>query len=35
MNPDDRRDEVVDRDLPLKENIRFLCRLLGDTLREQ
>ena len=35
MNPDDRRDEVVDRDLPLKENIRLLGRLLGDTLREQ
>jgi phosphoenolpyruvate carboxylase len=35
MNPDDRRDQVVDRDLPLKENIRLLGRLLGDTLREQ
>jgi phosphoenolpyruvate carboxylase len=25
----------VDKDLPLKEDIRFLGRLLGDTLREQ
>jgi len=35
MNPGDRLDQVVDKDLPLKENIRFLGRLLGDTLREQ
>ncbi len=35
MNPGDRLDQVVDKDLPIKENIRFLGRLLGDTLREQ
>jgi len=35
MNPGDRLDQVVDKDLPLKENIRLLGRLLGDTLREQ
>jgi phosphoenolpyruvate carboxylase len=35
MNPDDGLGEALDKDLPLKENIRFLGRLLGDTLREQ
>ena len=35
MNPGDRLDQVVEKDLPLRENIRFLGRLLGDTLREQ
>ena len=35
MNPGDGLDQVVDKDLPLKENIRLLGRLLGDTLREQ
>ena len=35
MNPGDRLDQIPDKDLPLKEDIRFLGRLLGDTLREQ
>jgi phosphoenolpyruvate carboxylase len=35
MNPGDRLDQVVEKDLPLREDIRFLGRLLGDTLREQ
>ena len=26
---------VDDKDLPLREDIRFLGRMLGDTLREQ
>jgi phosphoenolpyruvate carboxylase len=35
MNPGDRLDQVLDKDLPLREDIRLLGRLLGDTLREQ
>src|SRR5437879_3953098 len=35
MNLDDRLDQDLDKDLPLREDIRFLGRLLGDTLREQ
>ena len=35
MNPGDRPDQIPDKDLPLKEDIRLLGRLLGDTLREQ
>ncbi|HTS53842.1 MAG TPA: phosphoenolpyruvate carboxylase, partial [Burkholderiales bacterium] len=35
MNTTDRADQTLDKDLPLKEDIRLLGRLLGDTLREQ
>ena len=35
MNPGDRPDQIPDKDFPLKEDIRLLGRLLGDTLREQ
>ncbi len=35
MNDTDRSIAEVDKDLPLKEDIRLLGRLLGDTLREQ
>src|SRR6266852_5621207 len=35
MNLDARLDQDLDKDLPLKEDIRLLGRLLGDTLREQ
>ena len=35
MNPGERLDQAIDKDLPLKEDIRLLGRLLGDTLREQ
>ncbi len=35
MNSTDRAHTAVDKDLPLKEDIRLLGRLLGDTLREQ
>ena len=35
MNSGDRPDQIPDKDLPLKEDIRLLGRLLGDTLREQ
>src|SRR4030095_15900960 len=35
MNSTDRVHATLDKDLPLKEDIRLLGRLLGDTLREQ
>ena len=35
MNTIDRGQATIDHDLPLKEDIRLLGRLLGDTLREQ
>ena len=35
MNSTDRAYATLDKDLPLKEDIRMLGRLLGDTLREQ
>ena len=35
MNRIDRAQATIDQDLPLKEDIRLLGRLLGDTLREQ
>jgi phosphoenolpyruvate carboxylase len=35
MNDDDRSGEDYAEDLPLREDIRLLGRLLGDTLREQ
>jgi phosphoenolpyruvate carboxylase len=35
MNDINRQDLSVDKDLPLREDIRLLGRLLGDTLREQ
>jgi len=35
MHPNGNPDQVPDKDLPLKQDIRFLGRLLGDTLREQ
>ena len=35
MNSTDRVHANLDKDLPLKEDIRLLGRLLGDTLREQ
>jgi phosphoenolpyruvate carboxylase len=35
MNLDGRLDQDPDKDLPLKEDIRLLGRLLGETLREQ
>jgi phosphoenolpyruvate carboxylase len=35
MNSNDRAYATLDKDLPLKEDIRMLGRLLGDTLREQ
>ncbi len=35
MNLHDRLDPALDKDLPLREDIRFLGRLLGDNLREQ
>jgi phosphoenolpyruvate carboxylase len=35
MNTTDRAHATLDKDLPLKEDIRLLGRLLGDTLREQ
>jgi len=35
MHDSDRSDATFDKDLPLKEDIRLLGRLLGDTLREQ
>jgi phosphoenolpyruvate carboxylase len=35
MNSTDRAPTTLDKDLPLKEDIRLLGRLLGDTLREQ
>ena len=35
MDPGDRPDQIPDKDFPLKEDIRLLGRLLGDTLREQ
>ncbi|HYL17050.1 MAG TPA: phosphoenolpyruvate carboxylase, partial [Burkholderiales bacterium] len=35
MNSNDRAYATFDKDLPLKEDIRMLGRLLGDTLREQ
>ena len=35
MNSTDRAHATLDKDLPLKEDIRMLGRLLGDTLREQ
>ena len=35
MNSTDRVQATIDKDLPLKEDIRLLGRLLGDTLREQ
>ena len=35
MNSTDRVHTTLDKDLPLKEDIRLLGRLLGDTLREQ
>jgi phosphoenolpyruvate carboxylase len=35
MNSTDRAHATPDKDLPLKEDIRLLGRLLGDTLREQ
>ena len=35
MNTTDRAHATADKDLPLKEDIRLLGRLLGDTLREQ
>jgi len=35
MNTIDRGQATIDQDLPLKEDIRLLGRLLGDTLREQ
>ena len=35
MNSIDRGQATLDKDLPLKEDIRLLGRLLGDTLREQ
>ena len=35
MNSNDRAYATLDKDLPLKEDIRLLGRLLGDTLREQ
>ena len=35
MNANDRSPATLDKDLPLKEDIRLLGRLLGDTLREQ
>ncbi len=34
-NTDARNISVNDKDLPLREDIRFLGRMLGDTLREQ
>jgi phosphoenolpyruvate carboxylase len=35
MDVDDLLDQGRDKDLPLKEDIRLLGRMLGDTLREQ
>lgn len=35
MNLHDRLDPALDKELPLREDIRFLGRLLGDNLREQ
>ena len=35
MNSTDLSSAAIDKDLPLKEDIRLLGRLLGDTLREQ
>src|ERR1700674_515709 len=35
MNSNERSSAPLDKDLPLKEDIRMLGRLLGDTLREQ
>src|SRR5437899_5019770 len=35
MDPGDHLDQVLDKDLPLREDIRLLGRLLGDTLRDQ
>ncbi len=35
MNNNERSSAPLDKDLPLKEDIRMLGRLLGDTLREQ
>ena len=33
--PDSRPSEPLDKDLPLREDIRLLGRVLGDTIREQ
>jgi phosphoenolpyruvate carboxylase len=35
MNLDEGPDPAIDKDLPLREDIRLLGRLLGETLREQ
>lgn len=34
-NNDSENDSIADKDIPLREDIRFLGRMLGDTLREQ
>ena len=35
MNSSNQPDSVIEKDLPLREDIRLLGRLLGETLREQ
>ncbi|MEO8163780.1 MAG: phosphoenolpyruvate carboxylase [Betaproteobacteria bacterium] len=35
MNAPDQKPDVIDKEFPLKEDIRLLGRILGDTLREQ
>ncbi len=35
VNNDSENDSVADKDIPLRDDIRFLGRMLGDTLREQ
>jgi phosphoenolpyruvate carboxylase len=35
MNLDEEPDQTIDKDLPLREDIRLLGRLLGENLREQ
>lgn len=35
LSVDSGKYSIEDKDLPLRENIRLLGRMLGDTLREQ